>query len=213
MKNLPELIMEHAEAAGGLRIYAAALLHKRAAVGEVLSRLPVGSCGFAKASTCARRPASVGARRASKSHSKQLWGETIVPNGGGAAKLGLTDAKVSHIRPQSAIALRQARRRPAPRSPLASWWPRIGTAGSGCPSLGMARPQRDRAGPRRCPAQAFGGRSRRACSRTHRHAHVDGGTAKQTSCPWLRLCFRAFRSKSAAMPSVQLKPRARIRRF
>ena len=100
MKNLPELIMEHAEAAPeATPICPAALLHlgKRAAVGEALSRMARSGRLMRICQGVYMRPIETRFGRCAPSVEKslealsKLWGETIVPNGGGAANwLGLT---------------------------------------------------------------------------------------------------------------------------
>ena len=97
MKSLPERIMEHAEATPeATPICPAALLHlgQRAAVGQALSRLARSGRLMRICQGVYMRPIESRFGRCAPSTEKsllELWGETIVPNGGGAANwLGLT---------------------------------------------------------------------------------------------------------------------------
>ena len=100
MKSLPERIMEHAEAAPeATPICPAALLHlgKRGAVNQALSRLARSGRLMRICQGVYMRPIQTRFGRCAPSIHKslqalsELWGETIVPNGGGAANwLGLT---------------------------------------------------------------------------------------------------------------------------
>ena len=100
MKSLPERIMEHAEAAPeATPICPAALLHlgKRGAVNQALSRLARSGRLMRICQGVYMRPIRTRFGRCAPSIRKslqalsELWGETIVPNGGGAANwLGLT---------------------------------------------------------------------------------------------------------------------------
>ena len=96
MKSLPERIMEHAEATP---ICPAALLHlgQRAAVGQALSRLARSGRLMRIRQGVYMRPIESRFGRCAPGIEKsllalsELWGETIVSNGGGAANwLGLT---------------------------------------------------------------------------------------------------------------------------
>ena len=96
MKSLPERIMEHAEATP---ICPATLLHlgQRAAVGQALSRLARSGRLMRIRQGVYMRPIESRFGRCAPGIEKslqalsELWGETIVPNGGGAANwLGLT---------------------------------------------------------------------------------------------------------------------------
>ena len=100
MKSLPERIMEHAEAAEeATPICPGALLHlgKRGAVNQALSRLACSGRLMRICQGVYMRPIQTRFGRCAPSIHKslralsELWGETIVPNGGGAANwLGLT---------------------------------------------------------------------------------------------------------------------------
>ena len=100
MKSLPERIMEHAEAAPeATPICPAALLHlgRRGAVNQALSRLARSGRLMRICQGVYMRPIQTRFGRCAPSIHKslqalsELWGETIVPNGGGAANwLGLT---------------------------------------------------------------------------------------------------------------------------
>ena len=100
MKSLPERIMEHAEAAPeATPICPAALLHlgKREAVNQALSRLARSGRLMRICQGVYMRPIQTRFGRCAPSIHKslqalsELWGETIVPNGGGAANwLGST---------------------------------------------------------------------------------------------------------------------------
>ena len=100
MKSLPERIMEHAEATPeATPICPAALLHlgQRAAVGQALSRLARSGRLMRIRQGVYMRPIESRFGRCAPGIEKsllalsELWGETIVPNGGGAANwLGLT---------------------------------------------------------------------------------------------------------------------------
>ena len=100
MQSLPERIMEHAEATPeATPICPNALLHlgKRAAVNQALSRLARSGRLMRICQGVYMRPIQTRFGRCAPSISKSLqalsdlWGETIVPNGGGAANwLGLT---------------------------------------------------------------------------------------------------------------------------
>ena len=100
MKSLPERIMEHAEATPeATPICPAALLHlgQRAAVGQALSRLARSGRLMRICQGVYMRPIETRFGRCAPSTEKsllalsELWGETIVSNGGGAANwLGLT---------------------------------------------------------------------------------------------------------------------------
>ena len=87
MKSLPERIMEHAEATP---ICPAALLHlgQRAAVGQALSRLARSGRLMRICQGVYMRPIQTRFGRCAPSTEKsllalsELWGETIVPNGG-----------------------------------------------------------------------------------------------------------------------------------
>lgn len=100
MKSLPERIMEHAEATPeATPICPPALLHlgKRGAVNQALSRLARSGRLMRICQGVYMRPVQTHfGRRAPSIHKSrqalsELWGETIVPSGGGAANwLGLT---------------------------------------------------------------------------------------------------------------------------
>ena len=100
MKSLPERIMEHAEATPeATPICPAALLHlgQRAAVGQALSRLARSGRLMRIRQGVYMRPIESRFGRCAPGIEKsplalsELWGETIVPNGGGPANwLGLT---------------------------------------------------------------------------------------------------------------------------
>lgn len=100
MKSLPERIMEHAEAEPeATPICPNALLHlgNRAAVNQALSRLARSGRLMRICQGVYMRPIQTRFGRCAPSINKSLqalshlWGETIVPNGGGAANwLGLT---------------------------------------------------------------------------------------------------------------------------
>ena len=100
MKSLPERIMEHAEAASeATPICPHALLHlgKQGAVNQALSRLARSGRLMRICQGVYMRPVQTRFGRCAPGINKslqalsQLWGETIVPNGGGAANwLGLT---------------------------------------------------------------------------------------------------------------------------
>ena len=100
MKSLPERIMEHAEATPeATPICPPALLHlgNRAAVNQALSRLARSGRLLRICQGVYMRPIQTRFGRCAPSINKslqalsELWGETIVPNGGGAANwLGLT---------------------------------------------------------------------------------------------------------------------------
>lgn len=100
MKSLPERIMEHAEATPeATPICPAALLHlgKRGAVNQALSRLARSGRLMRICQGVYMRPIQTRFGRCAPSVHKslqalsELWGETIVPNGGAAANwLGLT---------------------------------------------------------------------------------------------------------------------------
>ena len=94
MKSLPERIMEHAEATPeATPICPAALLHigQRAAVGQALSRLARSGRLMRIRQGVYMRPIQTRFGRCAPGIEKspqalsELWGETIVPNGGGAA--------------------------------------------------------------------------------------------------------------------------------
>ena len=100
MKSLPERIMEHAEATPeATPICPTALLHlgKQGAVNQALSRLARSGRLMRICQGIYMRPIQTRFGRCAPSIYKslqalsELWGETIVPNGGGAANwLGLT---------------------------------------------------------------------------------------------------------------------------
>ena len=100
MKSLPERIMEHAEATPeATPICPTALLHlgKQGAVNQALSRLARSGRLMRICQGIYMRPMQTRFGRCAPSIYKslqalsELWGETIVPNGGGAANwLGLT---------------------------------------------------------------------------------------------------------------------------
>ena len=100
MKSLPERIMEHAEAAPeATPICPPALLHlgNRGAVNQALSRLARSGRLMRICQGVYMRPIQTRFGRCAPSLHKslqalsELWGETIVPNGGAAANwLGLT---------------------------------------------------------------------------------------------------------------------------
>ena len=104
MKSLPERIMEHAEATPeATPICPAALLHlgQRAAVGQALSRLARSGRLMRIRQGVYMRPIQTRFGRCAPGIEKspqaltELWGETIVPNGGGAANW-LVDAPFGH---------------------------------------------------------------------------------------------------------------------
>ena len=147
MKSLPERIMEHAEATP---ICPAALLHlgQRAAVGQALSRLARSGRLMRIRQGVYMRPIESRFGRCAPSTEKsllalsELWGETIVSNGGGAANwLGLTTQNPVRSRCGGPIGPRLIGTRVCgqfrlgdegePGAPGAAVWPRIGDSRRG----------------------------------------------------------------------------------
>ena len=154
MKNVAERIMEYAETSPEASpICPSAMLHlgKRGAVNQALSRLARSGQLLRIFQGVYMRPIETRFGRCAPSVDKslqslsELWGETIVPNGGGAANwLGLTTQ--NPVRSvyltsgrRSAIALRQAPRGATARAALAAGGP-ASDGGSSHPRLGMAWP-------------------------------------------------------------------------
>ncbi len=205
MNSLPGRIMEYAKATPeATPIRADDLLHlgNRAAVVRALSRLvrsdrllricrgvymrPIQTRFGLRAPRLEKALASLSA----------LWGEVIVPNGGGAANwLGLTTQntvrsvyltsgpnRLLHFGAH-AVELRHA--------PAWQLTAPHRTAGVVHLRAGVARPQRGREEPRCRDSAVHRGGLERSRRRPGRNARVDGGAAEQAARAWLRSDFSA----------------------
>ena len=190
-----------------------ALLHlgNRAAVDQALSRLARSGRLMRICQGVYMRPIETRFGRCAPSTAaaikalSALWGETIVPCGGGAANcLGLTTQNPVRMIYLTSGPNRRlhfggsvVELRHAPRWQLAAPHRK---AGEVIRALAWLGPEEVEDGLDAVPADAIRSRAGGARDRPGRHAHLDGGTAERAPCAWLRRSSRTSRPTTGAMP-------------